>query len=161
MSSSRRKKDELADFGEVRACQLLRNEGFVVDRMPKNFPFYDLMATRGSCRLLVPVKTRNNTTSKGKPKTNSYNLYTKPGHHEAAMKIAAFAEAKIFWVAVTVDAKARLFSAYMGDVAKLPSPKCIPMHPTRDVSNYKCLARDQHDDEISETWSNVVGTVSA
>ena len=159
--SSRRKKDELASFGEVRACQLLRNKGFVVERMPKNFPFYDLMATRGSCRLLVPVKTRNNTTSRGKPKTNSYNLYTKPGHHEAAMKIAAFAQAKLFWVAVTVNAKAKLFSAYMGDVAKLPSPKCIPMHPTRDVSNYKCLARDQHDDEISETWSNVVGTVSA
>jgi hypothetical protein len=70
-------KDELADFGEVRACQLLRDEGFVVERMPKNFPFYDLMATRGSCRLLVPVKTRNNTTSRGKIKTNSYNLYTK------------------------------------------------------------------------------------
>ena len=81
--------------------------------------------------------------------------------YDAATKIAAFAGAKIFWVAVTVDAKARLFSAYMGEVAKLPSPKCIPMHPTRDVSNYKCLARDQHDDGISETWSNVVGTVSA
>jgi hypothetical protein len=42
------------------------------------------------------VKTRNNTTSKGKTKTNPYNLYTKPGHHEAATNIAAFAGAKIF-----------------------------------------------------------------
>jgi hypothetical protein len=103
--SRKKERDELAAFGEVRACQLLRKEDFVVERMPKNFPFFDLMATRGSCRMLVPVKTRNNTTSKGKLKTNSYNLYTKPGHHEAATKIAAFAGAKSFWVAVTVDAK--------------------------------------------------------
>jgi LCP family protein required for cell wall assembly len=58
----------------------------------------ELKATRGSCRLLVPVKTRNNTTSKGKLKTDPYNLYTRPGHHDAATKIAAFAGAKIFWV---------------------------------------------------------------
>jgi hypothetical protein len=51
----------------------------------------------------------NNTTSKGKLKTNPYNLYTKPGHYEAATRIAAFAGAKIFWVAVTVDAKAKTF----------------------------------------------------
>src|SRR6185503_17701457 len=61
MSSKRER--ELADFGELRACQLLRQEGFVVERMPRNFHFFDLMATRGSCRLLVPVKTRNKTTS--------------------------------------------------------------------------------------------------
>jgi hypothetical protein len=155
-----KRKNELAEFGETRACQLLRQKGFVVERMPPNFHFFDLMATRGSCRLLVPVKTRNNTTSRGKPKTNSYNLYTKPGHYEAATKIAAFAGARIFWVAVTVDAKAKTFSAYMGDVAKLPSTKCIPMHPTRDVLNHKCLAKDQHDEGISAAWSNVVGTVS-
>ena len=151
---------ELAEFGETRACQLLRKEGSAVERMPRNFHFFDLMATRNSCRLLVPVKTRNNTTSMGKLKTDPYNLYTKPGHHEAATKIAAFAGAKIFWVAVTVDAKAKIFSAYMGDVAKLPSPKCIPMHPCRDVPNHKCLTKNQPDNEISEAWSNVVGTVS-
>jgi hypothetical protein len=98
--SSKRERDQLADFGEVRACQLLRKEGFVVERMPKNFHFFDLMATRDSCRLLIPVKTRNNTTSKGKTKTDPYK-YTKPGHHEAATKIADFGGAKIFWVAVT------------------------------------------------------------
>jgi hypothetical protein len=58
----------------------------------------ELKATRGSCRLLVPVKTRNNTTSKGKLKTDPYNLYTRPGHHDAATKIAAFAGAEIFSV---------------------------------------------------------------
>jgi ABC transporter substrate binding protein len=113
-----------------------------------------------ACRLLVPVKTRINTTCKGKLKTDCYNLYTKPGHHEAATKIAAFAGAKIFWVAVTVDAKARTFSAYMGDVDKLPSPTGIPMHPTRDVPNHKCLTKNQPDNEILESWSNVVETVS-
>jgi len=154
------RKDQLAEFGETRACQLLRKEGFAVERMPKNFPFFDLMATRNSCRLLVPVKTRNNTTSKGKIKTNDYSLYRKPGHYEAAKKIADFVGAKIFWVAMTVNAKAKTFSAYMGDVAKLPSPKCIPMHPTRHVRDYECLTKDQPDNEISETWSNVVGTVS-
>jgi hypothetical protein len=158
--SRKKEKDELAAFGEVRACRLLRQRHFKVDRTPKNFPFFNLMATRGLCRLLVPVKTRNNTTSRGKLKTNSYDLYTKPGHHEAATKIAAFAGAKIFWIAVTVDAKAKTFSAYMGDVAKLRSPKCIPMHPTRDMPNHKCLTKNQPDNEISETWSNVVGTVS-
>jgi hypothetical protein len=78
----------------------------------------ELKATRGSCRLLVPVKTRNNTTSKGKLKTDPYNLYTRPGHHDAATKIAALPEQKFFG-SVTVDAKAKTFSAYMGDVAKL------------------------------------------
>ena len=118
------------------------------------------MATRGSCRLLVPVKTRNNTTSKGKTKKNSYRLYTKPGHYEAAQKIAAFAGAKMHWITVTVDAKAKTFSICMGDVAELFSPKRIPMHPELHVPNYKRLAIDQSDDEISEAWSNLVGTVS-
>jgi hypothetical protein len=160
LDSMTSRKDQVAEFGETRACQLLRKEGFAVDRMPKNFPFFDLMVTRGSCRLLVPVKTRINTTSKGKLKTDPYNLYTKPGHHEAAKKIAAFAGAKIFWITVTVDAKAKTFSAYMGDIAKLPSATCIPMHPKRDVPNHKCLTNNQPDNEISEAWSNVVGTVS-
>jgi hypothetical protein len=105
------------------------------------------MATRGSCRLLVPVKTRNNTTSKGKTKKNSYRLYTKPGHYEAAQKIAAFAGAKIHWITVTVDAKAKTFSICMGDVAELSSPKRISMHPELHVPNYKRLAIDQPDDE--------------
>src|SRR5262245_24968745 len=141
--SREKEQDELAAFGEVRACQLLRKEGFVVERMPKNFPFFDLTAERGSCRLLVSVKTRNNTTSKGEIKKNTYNLYTKRGHYEAAKKIAEFAGAKIFWVAVTVDTKAKTFSAYMGDVAKLRSAKCIPMHPERDVPNHKYLTKNQ------------------
>jgi hypothetical protein len=133
---------ELAEFGETRACQLLRKEGSAVERMPRNFHFFDLMATRNSCRLLVPVKTRNNTTSMGKLKTDPYNLYTKPGHHEAATKIAAFAGAKIFWVAVTVDAKAKTFSVYMGDVAKLLSAERIPMHPKRDLHKHKGTSKN-------------------
>jgi Holliday junction resolvase-like predicted endonuclease len=150
-STTRRRERELADFGEIRACELLRQKGFKVERMPPNFPFFDLMATRGSCRLLVPVKTRNNTRSTGKPKTDAYRLYNNPRHYEAAKKIADFAQAKIFWVAVTVDAKAKIFLAYTGDVAALPSCKSIPMHPSRHVCNYKCLIKDRHDDEISET----------
>jgi hypothetical protein len=51
-------------------------------------------------------------------------------------------------------------SAYMGDVAQLPSHTCIPMHPERDVQKYKCLLKDQRDEEISGAWSHVVGTVS-
>jgi hypothetical protein len=153
------RKDALAEFGETRACQLFRQKGFTVDRMPKNFPFFDLMATRGSCRLLVPVKTRNKTTSKGTPKLNAYSLYEKPGHYAAAKKIADFAGAKIFWVTVAVDAKAKTFSAYMGDVAKLSSPKRIPMHPKRHVPNHKSLVIDQPHDGICKAWSNVEGTV--
>ncbi len=45
-STRRRREDELADFGETRTCQLLRRAGFKVERMPPNFPFFDLMATR-------------------------------------------------------------------------------------------------------------------
>jgi hypothetical protein len=154
------RKDQLAEFGETRACHLLRNEGFVVERMPRNFHFFDLMATRASCRLLVAVKTRINTTSKGKIKKNAYNLYIKPGHHEAAKKIANFARARIWWIAVTVDAKAKTFSGYMGDVTSLASATRIPMHPERDLHKHKCLTKNQPDNEILATWSNVVGTVS-
>jgi hypothetical protein len=160
MKTMANRKAELAEFGEIRAYNLLRQNGFVLERMSPNFHFFDLMATRGSCRLLVPVKTRNNTTSKGKPKINPYNLYPKLGHYEAAMKIANFAGAKIFWVAVTVDAKAQTFSAYMGDVGKLPSYKRIPMHPTNDLFKYNCLAKDEYDPGNQRAWSKVVGTVS-
>jgi hypothetical protein len=160
MTSKRERQNELAEFGEVRAYRLLRQNAFSVDRMPKNFPLFDLMARRGSCRVLVPVKTRNNTTAKGRIKTNAYNLYTKPSHYEAAKKIADFAGAKIFWVAVTVDVKAKTFSAYIGDVAKLPSKKYIPMHPTRNLRNYRCLTKNQRDEEILAAWSNVMETVS-
>jgi hypothetical protein len=153
------RRDRLREFGETRACQLLRKEGFAVETMPRNFHFFDLMATRNSCRLLVSVKTRCNTTSKGKLKTNAYGLYTKLGHHQAATKIADFAGAKIFWVAVTVNAIAKTFSAYMGDVAKLSSAKRIPMHPKHHVPNHKCLTSNQSDNEISKDWSNVEGTV--
>ena len=58
------------------------------------------------------------------------------------------AGAKIFWVTVTVDSKAKTFLAYIGDVAVLSSPKRIPMHPTRHVCGYKCLTKDEPDDEI-------------
>jgi len=160
MTSNRERENQLAEFGEVRACRLLRQGGFAVERMPKNFPFFDLMAKRDTCRLLVPVKTRNNTTSKGETKKDAYRLYDKRGHYEAAKKIADFAGAKIFWVAVTVNVYAKTFSAYIGDVAKLSRTTRIPMHPERDVPNHKCLTKNQPDNEISETWSNVVGTVS-
>jgi hypothetical protein len=153
------REQELADFGEERARELLSGKGFEVKKMPKNFPFFDLMAKRGSRRLLIPVKTRNKFTKTGKLKKNSYNLYTKPGHHEAAKKIADFFGAEIAWFAVTVDSKAKTFSACMGDVARLPSPKRIPMHPTRDVPKHERLATDVPDAAISESWSNIVGTV--
>jgi hypothetical protein len=77
--SSRRKKDELADFGEVRACQLLRNEGFEVERMPKNFPFYDLMATRGSCRLLVSSEDAQQHHVQGKAEDEFLQLVYQAG----------------------------------------------------------------------------------
>jgi Holliday junction resolvase-like predicted endonuclease len=150
------RKRRLGDFGEDRARQLLLAKGFDVEQMPRNFPFFDLMAKRGSRRLLIPVKTRNKYTSEGKLKTNNYNLYTKPRQYEAAAKIAAFSRAKIAWIAVTVDTKTKTFSACMGEVSKLPSPNSIPMHPTRDVPGYERLAIDVPDAEISESWSNIV-----
>jgi hypothetical protein len=160
MTATKTREQQLGDFGEDRALELLTDKGFDVEKMPRNFPFFDLMATRGTNKLLIPVRTRNRFTAKGTLKTDNYNLYTKQGHYVAAKKIADFAGAKIFWVAVTVDAKAKTFSAYMGDVAKLASAAAIPMHPKRDVPNHKCLTNNQPHNEILEAWSNVKGTVS-
>jgi hypothetical protein len=157
-SESQRKQD-LACFGEDRAFQLLsKKKGFDVEKMPKNFPFFDLMAKQGDRSLLVPVKTRSKHTAKGTIKTDSYNLYTKPGHFESAMKIARFFGAQIAWVAVTVDTKTKTYSAYTGEVSNLPSPRYIPMHPTLDVPKHDCLANDVPDGTISESWSNRVET---
>ena len=149
-----RRQKELGDFGEDRAAQLLSARGFAVEKMPKNFPFFDLMAKQGARRLLVPVKTRSKHTAKGKLKKDPFNLYTKQGHFESAKKIANFFGAELMWVAVTVDISAKTYCAYAGDVFKLPSPKRI-LHPTRDVPGHERLAIDVHDEVILESWSNV------
>jgi hypothetical protein len=57
---------------------------FVIEKMPRNFPFFDLMAKQGARRLLIPVRTRNKFTAKGVVKKNNYNLYTKKGHFDSA-----------------------------------------------------------------------------
>ncbi len=156
------RRQALANFGEDRALQLLQRKGFAVEKMPKNFPFFDLMAKKGSRRLLVPVKTRSKFTDQGKIKKSDYNLYTKNGHLDSVEKIANFFGAEIRWVAVTVDTRAKSFSTYTGDVRTLRSRnecRYIPMHPDRDVPRHKGLVIDQSDDAILESWSNVVGTV--
>lgn len=117
------RRNALGDFGEDRALQLLQREGFVVEKMPKNFPFFDLMAKKADRKVLVPVKARNKFTAKGKIKKNTYNLYTKKGHLESAEKIANFFGADLSWIAVTVDTKAKTYSAYMGDLRELPERK--------------------------------------
>ncbi len=153
------RRNALGDFGEDRALQLLQREGFVVEKMPKNFPFFDLMAKKGDRKVLVPVKARNKFTAKGKIKKNTYNLYTKKGHLESAEKIANFFGADLSWIAVTVDTKAKTYSAYMGDLRELPERKgrkYIPMHPDRDVPNHRSLVIDEPDNAIQESWSNIV-----
>jgi hypothetical protein len=114
------------------------------------------MAKQGGRKLLIPVRTRNRFTASGNLKKNNYNLYTKQGHYESAAKIAAFFAADIVWVTVTVDVKAKTFSACMGKVSKLPSPKSIPMHPNRHVPTYDRLAIDVPHAAICESWSNIV-----
>lgn len=152
---------ELGDFGECRALHKLRNKNYSVEKMPRNFPFFDLMAKRGTYRLLIPVRTRNKFTAKGAVKTDHYNLYTKNGHFASANKIASFFGAKIAWIVVTVDTETKTYSAYMGNISTLPSPKRIPMHPTHDVPNYKPLAENEPDAAIQQSWSNVQKTVRA
>jgi hypothetical protein len=159
------RKQELGDFGEDRALQKLLEKKFdKIEKMPRNFPFFDLMAKQGTRRFLIPVRTRNKFTAKGKLKKNNYNLYTKEGHFESASKIATFFGAEIVWVAVTIDTMTKTFCAYTGDVdlfkPKRPLPNYIPMRPG-DVPKHDCLARDVFDEEISESWSNIEETVSA
>lgn len=151
------RQQALGDYGEDRARELLLGRGFdPVEKMPRNFPFFDLMAKQGARRLLFSVRTRNKFTASGALKKDNYNLYTKPGHYEAAAKIAKFFRAKLCWVAVTVDTRTKTFCAYTGDVAKLPSPKCIPMHPTKHVPHHDCLATDVLDATIVKSWSNTI-----
>jgi hypothetical protein len=158
------RKQELGNFGEDKALELLKRRFDDIDKMPPNFPFFDLMAKQGTRRLLISVRTRNKFTDKGKLKKNNYNLYTKKGHFDSASKVAIFFGAEIVWVAVTVDTKSetKTFSAYMGDVdaSKPPLPEYIPMHPDRDVRKHDCLAEDVPDEAISPSWSNIKQTVS-
>jgi hypothetical protein len=156
--ATKTRKQQLGDYGECRALHLLSENG-LVEKMPRNFPFFDLMSKQGTRRLLIAVRTRNKFTAKGTLKKDHYNLYTKTGHFESATKIANFFRAKIKWIAVTVDTKEKTFSVCMGDVSKLRSPKYIPMHPTRHVPGYNHLTTDQPDPAISQSWSNIAGTV--
>jgi Holliday junction resolvase len=146
----------LGEFGETRVLRLLSQKGFTVEKMPKNFPLFDLMAKQGERSLLITVKTRNKFTARGDLKTDNYNLYVKKGHIESIEKIAHFFGAEIAWAAVTVDTEAKVFCACMGDVRKLRSTKYIPMHPIRDVPGYERLAIDVYDGAILESWSNIV-----
>jgi hypothetical protein len=161
--TKRTREQELGDFGEESALRLLKHRFDEIEKMPRNFPFFDLMAKRGTRRVLITVRTRNKFTAKGKLKKSDYNLYTKPGHFDSASKVATFFGAEIVWVAVTVDTytKTKTFCAYTGDVdrSKPPLPDYIPMHPD-DVPKHECLARDKFDEAISESWSNIEKTVS-
>jgi hypothetical protein len=161
--TKRTREQELGDFGEDRALELLKRRFDEVEKMPRNFPFFDLMAKQGARRLLIPVRTRNKFTAKGNLKKNNYNLYTKNGHFASASKVATFFGAEIVWVAVTVDTMTKRFWAYMGDVdpSKPPLPTYIPMHPDHDVPKHDCLAGDVPHEAISASWSNIEKTVSA
>jgi hypothetical protein len=157
-TQARRREQELGDFGEDRALELLSNNGFTVEKMPRNFPFFDLMAKRDGRHFLVPVKTRNKFKPNGKLRKNTYNLYTKAGHLESVEKIANFFGLEIHWVAVTVDSRAKTSSACMGDASEIPAQngrKYIPMHPTRDVARHRRLVIDEHDDAIKGSWINI------
>jgi len=90
-----KRESELAEFGEARTCDLLRREGFEVERMPKNFHFFAPMAKRGSRRLLVPVKTRDNTTSKGTIKADAYNLFTDMDQSGLSIRRSGAAHARV------------------------------------------------------------------
>ena len=46
---------EIGDYGENRVVELLSQKGFTVEKMPKNFPFFDLMAKQGRRRLLEQI----------------------------------------------------------------------------------------------------------
>jgi hypothetical protein len=159
MTSTR--EQQLGDFGEDRVLQRLKERFDEIEKMPRNFPFFDLMAKRGARRLLIPVRTRNKYTASGALKKDAYKLYWKEGHFDSARKIATFFGADIFWVAVTVDTTTKTFCAYTDDVFELRSPKSIPMHPTLHVHRYECLARDEPHEAISASWSNIEETVSA
>jgi hypothetical protein len=166
--SEKTREQKLGDFGEDKALQLLKHRFNDIEKMPPNFPFFDLMAKRGSRRLLISVRTRNKFTAigalkDGALKDDNYNLYTKKGHYESASKIATFFGAKIVWVAVTVDTTTKTFCAYTGDVdvSRPPLPTYIPMHPDRHVPYHDCLARDVFDEAISSSWRNIKQTVSA
>jgi hypothetical protein len=156
------RRQALADFGEDRAFRLLKHRFDVIEKMPPNFPFFDLMARQGTRTFLIPVKTRTKFKPNGDLRTADYNLYWKEDHFPSVSKIANFFGAKIVWVAVTVDPATKTFCAYMGDVTSNPPlPRYIPMHPTRHVPDHDCLASNWPDEAISLSWRKITETVSA
>jgi hypothetical protein len=85
----------LGTFGDVRALQLLRRKRFALEKMPKNFPLFELIAKKSDRRLLVTAETRSKFTAKGKIKKSDDNLYLKKGHLKSVLKIADFFGAEI------------------------------------------------------------------
>jgi len=139
------RRQALADFGEDRAFRLLKHRFDVIEKMPPNFPFFDLMARQGTRTFLIPVKTRTKFKPNGDLRTADYNLYWKEDHFPSVSKIAT-----------------KTFCAYMGDVTSNPPlPRYIPMHPTRHVPDHDCLASNWPDEAISLSWRKITETVSA
>jgi len=88
------RRQALADFGEDRAFRLLKHRFDVIEKMPPNFPFFDLMARQGTRTFLIPVKTRTKFKPNGDLRTADYNLYWKEDHFPSVSKIANFFGAK-------------------------------------------------------------------
>jgi hypothetical protein len=146
-------EERLAKFGFTEIKNL--NEGM-------NFPFADIVASRGQSRYLIGVKTRNEYQSDGKinPTYNAI-LIRKDKNHE--LKILEKTELEIThllweqvrqladkfnatpaWVAVATRPERNSYSAYFGLAEMIKNRRSIPMK-LNERTKYELLAEHEID----------------
>lgn len=133
---------ELGALGETLAQRYLERAGFTglldLNTLRKNFPFADVVASRGGTTYAISVKTRN----KYEARTGNLNARYKLGKkcEEMAAHAAKHTNAVPAWLAIQVDGDRA--SVYFGTLEILKGSKGITMTPDM-LDHYECLAKDE------------------
>jgi Holliday junction resolvase-like predicted endonuclease len=133
---------ELGALGEAMAPFYLGRAGFTdlldLNKLRRNFPFADAVATRAGITYAISVKTRN----KFEARTGNLNARYKLGKKCEAMAAYATKQTRAVpaWLAIQVDGD--LVSVYFGTLEILKGGTGIIMTPDM-LDQYECLARDE------------------
>lgn len=167
---------KLGRIGEILVAERLREAKFtdVQDlNERRNFPFADILATRGSDRYLIGVKTRNEFQIGGEKRNESYNLVLINDAKNKMLKgkgtttdaitsallddirnLASEFDAIPAWATVAIRPLEGIYSAYFGLVSDLGNKRSVPMTLSAR-SRYMALAEESFDPRITPDLINI------
>lgn len=155
----------LGRLGEHLAEERLAKAGFTeIKNLNEgvNFPFADIIASRGTTRYLIGVKTRNEYQSNGKinPTYNAILVRKDKNRELKALgktefeithllweevgRLASKFNATPAWIAVATRPERNSYSAYFGLAEMIKNRRSIPMKPN-ERTRYELLAEHEID----------------